>query len=102
EQNDRQVLVYYADSDWDTDPETRRSVTGYLSLVNISPVTWRSKLQGLGSLSSSEGEWTAMAHGMRHCIYIRGILGELGLVQDATPWYCDNRGAIQASSITGF
>ncbi|CAN0438341.1 unnamed protein product [Discosporangium mesarthrocarpum] len=102
EQNDRQVLVGYADSDWGIDPETRRSVTGYLLLVNNSPVAWRSKLQGLVSLSSSEAEWTAMAHGMRHCIYIRGILGELGLVQDATPWYCDNRGAIQASIITGF
>ncbi|CAN0386877.1 unnamed protein product, partial [Discosporangium mesarthrocarpum] len=30
------------------------------------------------------------------------ILHKLGIVQDATPWYCDNRGAIQASSITGF
>ncbi|CAN0391142.1 unnamed protein product, partial [Discosporangium mesarthrocarpum] len=98
--NDRQVLVGYADSDWGTDAETRRSVTGYLLLVNNSPVPWRSKLQGLVFLSSSEVEWTAMAHGMCHCIYIRGILGEL--VQDATPWYCDNRGAIQASSITGF
>ncbi|CAN0468151.1 unnamed protein product, partial [Discosporangium mesarthrocarpum] len=43
--NDRQVLVGYADSDWGTDPETRRSVTGYLLLVNNSPVAWRSKLQ---------------------------------------------------------
>ncbi|CAN0474909.1 unnamed protein product, partial [Discosporangium mesarthrocarpum] len=40
EQNDRQVLVGYADSDWGTDPETRRSVTGYLLLVNNSPVAW--------------------------------------------------------------
>ncbi|CAN0457410.1 unnamed protein product, partial [Discosporangium mesarthrocarpum] len=38
EQNDRQILVGYADSDWGTDPETRRSVTGYLLLVNNSPV----------------------------------------------------------------
>ncbi|CAN0484792.1 unnamed protein product [Discosporangium mesarthrocarpum] len=75
EQNDRQVLVGYADSDWGTDPETRRSVTGYLLLVNNSPVAWRSKLQGLVSLSSLGAEWTAMAHGRRHCIYMRGILG---------------------------
>ncbi|CAM9962720.1 unnamed protein product [Choristocarpus tenellus] len=39
---------------------------------------------------------------MRHCIFIRGILGEVGILQDQTPWFCDNRGAIQAGSITGF
>ncbi|CAM9873501.1 unnamed protein product [Choristocarpus tenellus] len=43
-----------------------------------------------------------MAYGMRHCIFIRGILGEIGVLQDQTPWFCDNRGAIQAGSITGF
>ncbi|CAN0477414.1 unnamed protein product, partial [Discosporangium mesarthrocarpum] len=36
----------YADSDWANDPETRRSVTGYLLLLNGSPIVWRSKLQG--------------------------------------------------------
>ncbi|CAN0483121.1 unnamed protein product [Discosporangium mesarthrocarpum] len=56
EQNDRQVFVGYADFDWGTDLETRRSVTGYLLLVNNSPVAWRSKLQGLVSLSSLEAE----------------------------------------------
>ncbi|CAM9882536.1 unnamed protein product, partial [Choristocarpus tenellus] len=39
---------------------------------------------------------------MRHCIFLQGILGEIDILQKQIPWFCDNRGAIQASSITGF
>ncbi|CAM9511075.1 unnamed protein product [Choristocarpus tenellus] len=64
-----------------TDSQTRRSVTGYLLLFNGSPIGWRSKLRGAVTFSSLEAEWTAMAYGMRHCIFLRGILGEIGVLQ---------------------
>ncbi|CAM9525895.1 unnamed protein product [Choristocarpus tenellus] len=43
-----------------------------------------------------------MAYGMCHSIFLQGILGEIGILQDQTPSFCDNRGAIQASRITGY
>ncbi|CAM9961766.1 unnamed protein product, partial [Choristocarpus tenellus] len=101
-EGDEELLVGYGDSDWGTDSQTRRSVTGYLLLFNKSPITWRSKLQSAVTLSSSEAEWTAMAYGMRHYIFLQGILGEIGILQDQNPWFGDNRGAIQASRITSF
>ncbi|CAM9847833.1 unnamed protein product [Choristocarpus tenellus] len=101
-EREEELLVGYGDSDWGTDQQTRRSVTGFIILLNGSPIAWRSKLQGAVTLSSSEAEWTAMAYGMRHCIFLQGILGEIGILQKQIPWFCDNRGAIQASSITGF
>ncbi|CAM9698030.1 unnamed protein product, partial [Choristocarpus tenellus] len=102
-ERDEEFLVAYGDSDWGTDSQTCRSVTGYILLINGSPmIARRSKLQGAVTLSSSEAEWTAMAYGMRHCIFIRGILEEIGILQDQTPWFCDNHCAIQADSITGF
>ncbi|CAN0435681.1 unnamed protein product, partial [Discosporangium mesarthrocarpum] len=94
-------IAGYANSDWANDPETRRSVTGYLLLLNGSPIVWRSKLQGVVTLSSSDAECMAIAYGMRHCIFIRGILSEMGISQGATAWYGDNRGALQAAAITG-
>ncbi|CAN0006237.1 unnamed protein product, partial [Choristocarpus tenellus] len=97
-----ELLVGYGDSDWGTDSQTRSSVMGYLLLFNRSPIAWCSKLQGTITLSSSKAERTAMAYSMRYCIFIRGILGEIGILQDQTPWFCDNRGAIQVGSITGF
>ena len=39
---------------------------------------------------------------MRHVLFLRGILGEPGLVQSTIPRWCDNRGVIQAATTTGF
>ncbi|CAM9672987.1 unnamed protein product, partial [Choristocarpus tenellus] len=92
----------YGDSDWGNDTTSRRSVKGYLILINGAPVAWKSKMQGAVTTSSSEAEWTAMVHGMRHAILLRGILGELGILKGVTVWYGDNQGAIQAAVIEGF
>ncbi|CAM9447767.1 unnamed protein product, partial [Choristocarpus tenellus] len=74
DERNEELLVGYRDSDWGTDQQTCRSVTGYIILFNGSPIAWRSKLQGAVTLSSSEAEWTAMSYGMRHCIFLQGIL----------------------------
>ncbi|CAM9694995.1 unnamed protein product [Choristocarpus tenellus] len=59
-------------------------------------------MQGAVTTSSSEAEWTAMVHGMRHAIFLRGILGELGVPQGVMTWYGDNRGVIQATITEDF
>ncbi|CAM9218420.1 unnamed protein product, partial [Choristocarpus tenellus] len=70
--------------------------------MNGAPIAWKSKVQGAVTTSSSEAEWTAMVHEMRHAIFLRGILGELGILKGITTWYGDNRGAIQAVTTEGF
>ncbi|CAN0033951.1 unnamed protein product [Choristocarpus tenellus] len=88
-------------SDWGNDTASRRSVTGYLILINGAPVAWKSKIQGAVTTSSSEAKWTAMVHGMRHAIFLRGMLGQLGILKRVRVWYGDNRGAIQAAVTEG-
>ena len=56
----------------------------------------------IGDHLNIQAEWTAMVHGVRHAIFIRGILGEMGFPEERIPWFCDNRGAIQAASRIGF
>ena len=47
-------LSGYADSDWGTAVETRRSTTGYISLYNKTPVSWKSKQRQSVALSSAQ------------------------------------------------
>ncbi|GJR64379.1 putative RNA-directed DNA polymerase [Tanacetum coccineum] len=55
------VLTAYCDSDWFGCPYTRRSCTGYLLLLDGTPISWRTKKQSVVSRSSAEAEYKAMA-----------------------------------------
>ena len=49
----------YSDSDYAGDRDTRRSVSGYIIMVNGCVVLWRSRGQKSVTLSSSEAEYIA-------------------------------------------
>ena len=38
-------LISFADSDWASDPESRKSITGNLVMLSGGAVSWRSKRQ---------------------------------------------------------
>jgi len=52
-------LIGWVDSDFGSDPDTRKSMTGYLMSLNGGAISWRSFRQGGITLSSSEAEFVA-------------------------------------------
>ena len=55
----RNTLTGWVDSDFVADPDTRKSMTGYLFSLNGGAVSWRSSRQGGVTLSSAEAEFVA-------------------------------------------
>jgi hypothetical protein len=49
----------FVDADWAGNPDNRRSTTGYAFYVCENLVSWRSKLQEIVALSSTEAEYVA-------------------------------------------
>jgi hypothetical protein len=49
----------HMDSDFASDIDTRKSVTGYLMVLNGGPVSWKASRQRGVTLSSSEPEFVA-------------------------------------------
>ncbi len=52
-------LVGWVDSDFGSDVDSRKSMTGFLMSLNGGPISWKSSRQGGVTLSSSEAEFVA-------------------------------------------
>jgi len=89
----------YADSDWGSDRETRRSITGMIILLAGAAILWKTRFQPTIALSSTEAEFVAGSDTGKMTLYIRSILKELGFEQLVpTTIYQDNHGAIHMAN----
>eukprot|EP00961_Rhodomonas_salina_P075168 1009026-Rhodomonas_salina.2 len=73
----RNRLFCWVDSDYASDPDTRKSVTGYVLSLNNAPISRKAKRQDCVTLSSAEAEYVTVAASMagQEVVYLRAILG---------------------------
>jgi hypothetical protein len=91
-------LVCYSDSDYAGDPDTRRSVSGYILYVGGVPICWRSKAQRSITLSSSEAEWIALSEATKEIMFVLQLLKSMHIkVELPITVRVDNIGAIWMS-----
>jgi hypothetical protein len=88
----------YCDSDWGSNPDDRRSITGYVFLVAGGAVSWQAKKQPTVALSSVEAEYMASTQATKEALWWRTFLHELGNDVSAPIWiYSDSQGSIALS-----
>lgn len=90
-------LIGYSDADYAGCPETRRSTSGFIFLLNAAPVTWSTQKQGVVAQSTTEAEYIALALATKEALWLRSLLSELGFQQSATCIKVDNQSAIKLS-----
>lgn len=61
--------------------DTRHSTSGYIILVNGSPVSWKSTKQSVVALSSAEAEYVSLSTTAREVCWIRRLYAELSQAQ---------------------
>ena len=69
----RQGLVAYADSAYANSVRSR-STTGFVFMINGSPVTWNSRKQMVTAQSSTEAEYMTVSEAAKQAIWIRHFL----------------------------
>ncbi|KAI0999619.1 Retrovirus-related Pol polyprotein from transposon TNT 1-94 [Podosphaera aphanis] len=70
-------IVMYSDSDYAGDVVTRRSVSGYVVMLDGGPVCWQSKQQKSVSTSTAEAEYVALSEAAKQAVWVNRLLGEL-------------------------
>ena len=88
----------WVDSDFTSDPDNRRSTSGYLITLNCGPISSRAKRQSCTTLSSAEAEFVEASVCGQEVIYLRNLLRDLGYAQtEPTLVYEDNAACILMS-----
>jgi hypothetical protein len=88
-------LEAYSDSDFASDPDTRRSVSGIVFKYSGGAIVWASRRQQSVSLSTTEAEYVAASEAAKDVVWLTRLFNEIAPF-DATPvLQVDNASAIK-------
>jgi len=72
-------IVAFSDSDYAGDPDSRKSVSGFVIYLCGVPICWRSRAQRTVTLSSAEAEWIALSEVAKEVLFIAQVLESMGV-----------------------
>jgi len=86
----------FTDAEWGSGKD-RRSVSGYVFMINGAAVSCASKKQPTVALSSTEAEYVVLTQGVKESLWLGELLQDLGALKyqhEIRLLHCDNQGAI--------
>ena len=78
-----------------TNPDTRRSTSGYVFILNGGAISWASRLQPTVAASTTESEYIAAATAIKEGLWLRKLFQDLGLNLDTINIYADSQTALK-------
>ena len=78
------------DSDYAGNIDDRRSTIGYVFTLSGGPVCWKSILQSLVAMSTTEAEYMAVVEAAKEALWLKRLVEELGLNQGGIQLHCDS------------
>ncbi|KAK4395154.1 Retrovirus-related Pol polyprotein from transposon TNT 1-94 [Sesamum angolense] len=88
-------LVGYVDSNYANDRDSRRSTTSYVFTLCGACISWKSQLQNIVALSTTEAEYIATTEAFKEAIWLKGILTEIGFLNKKVTIFSDSESSIQ-------
>ena len=89
------TVIGYCDADYAGDLDTRRSITGFVFILNGGAITWLSKRQPTVAASTTEAEYIAAAQATKKALWLRVLLADLGVSVSTFQIIADIQSALQ-------
>ena len=90
-----EMFVGYSDADHGGDKTSGHSTGAYVVKMGSGAISWRSKLQDVVTLSTTEAEYIAATHAGQELLWLHNLLTELGYTFKTPHTLCiDNQSAI--------
>ncbi|SGY45605.1 BQ5605_C001g00307 [Microbotryum silenes-dioicae] len=74
-------LMVYSDASFADDPESRRSVGAYASMLAGGVISWQSNQQSMIATSTTKAEILSASSATREAIWLRRLAGDVGIPQ---------------------
>ncbi|KAL2238396.1 UNVERIFIED_CONTAM: Retrovirus-related Pol polyprotein from transposon TNT 1-94 [Sesamum indicum] len=88
-------LVGFVDSNYANDRDSRKSTTSYIFTFCGSCISWKSQLQHIVALSTTEAEYIATTEAFKEAIWLDGLIKEIGFSNNKLTVYSDSQSSIQ-------
>ncbi|KAL9281348.1 putative RNA-directed DNA polymerase [Arabidopsis thaliana] len=89
----------FADADWGTCLDSRRSVSGVCIFLGTSLISWKYKKQDVWCSSSTEAEYRSMAVATKDLLWFSYMLKDLHIkVETKAKLFCDNKSAMHIAN----
>ncbi|KAL2227274.1 UNVERIFIED_CONTAM: Retrovirus-related Pol polyprotein from transposon TNT 1-94 [Sesamum indicum] len=70
-------LVGYVDSNYANDRDSRKSTSSYVFTFCSSCISWKSQLQHIVALSTTEAEYIATTEAFKEALWLDGLIKEI-------------------------
>ncbi|GJW09105.1 retrotransposon protein, putative, ty1-copia subclass [Tanacetum coccineum] len=95
---------FYCDDGFETDRDDTKSQTGYVFILNVGVVDWKSSKQSTTAMSAIESEYIASSEAAMEAVWIRKFISGLGIVptiNEPIRMFCDNSDALHFANEPG-
>ncbi|KAE9312557.1 hypothetical protein PF008_g19939 [Phytophthora fragariae] len=90
-------LMTYSDAEYANDHVERRSISGYVTMLDGNVILYASRKQEINAMSTCETEYAAMSEAAKDMLWLQGISKALAWQNPVPLMLDDNEGAISLS-----
>ncbi|XP_039683885.1 secreted RxLR effector protein 161-like [Medicago truncatula] len=92
------ALEGYVDANYAGNVDTRKSLSGFVFTLYGTTISWKANQQSVVALSTTQVEYITPVEGVKEAIWLKGMIGELGITQECVKIHCDSQSAIHLAN----